>query len=1446
MANVVAQMELTPTTLEEIEIKIQSADSTEKKDLYLFQFLNTLEKFLLANANTNSLKLSLVSHQRNYERFLLKYAFSNIPKPTRTVRNLLARCLVLLFKDGDTKSLFDTIVSLQSSFTLKKQEDLPSRLAALCIIGSVMENHGPKRKNQRQIPVRCETMICITRVLRGAGQGGTELILKEIVKYAKQCLVDKVLLIRSVAAELLEVVFKYSSHPIPVKLEEYEQMISGTAFRALDGANYTVRHSVTSFMGTFLANSQRPLPIPKSPKKTGKVEIEPSPATDKTILSAQEMFGVLSGCFAKSVTRELRVGVIEAYAALLSQFSTGWIESNYPLIIKCILDAFNLPKLVPFSELARHGQFLLRQVIGKSLSETGQISAVKELSSAWLRKWPPVLANDSPPSPLALTCVMTELAELLLDLGSTATVAQDFLVEPAMPLLSHPSPAVNLALTRYFQALCFALPTHLLKLTSRVISLLQKDLPNLSAERAEILDRYIGYGHVLAGLIAAIPVRSLYISFETCAKVFGLSTQMLKSSGAANKEALVAATQIQVAWTLIGSLMTLGTSFVSVHISQLLLIWKTVFSKPSSKESSIVRTEVEWNLYLTTRESALAALHSFLIHNSELVTVDVAKRITVTLNNVLAAVGMLPTAYPMASGTQGPAVFQAATKYGGLRLIERDQMLRRRMLHCFMALGTPTVYETSHMTLLRVATDLFATDPEKVAEKGLSYVTPVPEKCAGAPVVDATVLTSLLSGSIVDVASNVGAEDRGVRRALVKETDVQFVEDQLSQNHFHSHMYDPHSIYNLKLGNHSSKEQAPVFAGIGAIDAAIEVFAQLFVLQSSTIQESILDSLTKVFQFEGGKISVGKKAGFQRNILVALIGATKHVMVKHGSLSGGKVPELMRVIAEELLFNSNQNIRIISCELIGRLSRVVGTPSFINPLIQNLVDQVVKNRDPDTRAGAALALGYIHSYVGGMAANIHLKNMVGILHSLAADPYPLVHIWALHSLWLTVESAGLMYGPFVNSTLSLIAKLYMSDSHEPSTTAATINTTEVSAVYPIFGRILYSLLGVVGPELSMSTKLRELFFNLYDEFKNDTDPFVVVEALKCIQHFILFASNHIEVSVIIPFLQRQLSVVSASSSAYSSSGSAAAQVYLIRKAAITCLYQLVQRNAEAVLSATNNQLEEQLFALLDVEPDAFVQDEIRDILVKLLQSVTPTAPSRWINLCHGILARNAAIPEKTTSKNQAETVEDDEEAFEVDHSDRDAPKKVVQVTPASVASVASSPIAAPITLVPRWRTQLFALNCVRQVMVVSQTAENSALHFDLVAARKEREVGRASDYLILRLPDLVRMAFGAATAHVDELRFEGLILLQDILERFRTTMDPDFEGHALLEQYQAQMSAALTPAFSVESSPEVTAAACRVCAVYVSSGINKESSTLSRVLKLLSGLLDQCKSELDN
>jgi hypothetical protein len=55
---------------------------------------------------------------------------------------------------------------------------------------------------------------------------------------------------------------------------------------------------------------------------------------------------------------------------------------------------------------------------------------------------------------------------------------------------------------------------------------------------------------------------------------------------------------------------------------------------------------------------------------------------------------------------------------------------------------------------------------------------------------------------------------------------------------------------------------------------------------------------------------------------------------------------------------------------------------------------------------------------------------------------------------------------------------------------------------------------------------------------------------------------------------------------------------------------------------------------------------------------------------------------------------------------------------------------------------------------------------------------------------------------------------------------------------QAQIAAALTPAFASDSSPLLKDTACRTCAAYISSGLYKESIAVGRLWRILIAMLE--------
>ena len=79
----------------------------------------------------------------------------------------------------------------------------------------------------------------------------------------------------------------------------------------------------------------------------------------------------------------------------------------------------------------------------------------------------------------------------------------------------------------------------------------------------------------------------------------------------------------------------------------------------------------------------------------------------------------------------------------------------------------------------------------------------------------------------------------------------------------------------------------------------------------------------------------------------------------------------------------------------------------------------------------------------------------------------------------------------------------------------------------------------------------------------------------------------------------------------------------------------------------------------------------------------------------------------------------------------------------------------------RWRTQLFALGCLHNIIIaVAESGREE--HFDPVLAKRSGINSR--QMLFSRVADLIRMAFSASAALVTEVRLAGLVVLRDVVE----------------------------------------------------------------------------------
>ncbi|KAF9025763.1 hypothetical protein BGZ52_008608 [Haplosporangium bisporale] len=1422
--------------------------SNNKQELFVFQWLASVEREL-KRCGHDIFRIM----QPNLERQLLKLISMPAPKPRHPIRRLIARCFLSLYVRGNSSTLFETVQILQSLIEAGKgMGDKDVKLAAIHCIGVIMETIGEKIlslvpdlttsllkviKTEKIYPLimRVEAMVALRKMLQGAGRGTTDMTTKEILKALKLTILDKALIMRSSSADCLTSLVKHTL----VTFSKSELETSITLFiKAMDDSTYAIRKSVATLVATLLyskfqgeenltmAGAQSP---PASGKQGGAAGV--SAPHEVFTLDVNELLVHLSTAYNRpNTSREVRAGLSETYAALFIMLGPSTVEKHYGAIVKHLLvelasNPKNTASRFEILTAREHVEYLLRGVIGaRLLSESGQIACIRELTGSWLKTWPAVMPGDVEPSEYALICALNETSALLLDLGGAASSIQDIL-----------------------------------------IAKLSTDLGTLSNNGANFQDvstRAHGLAYSVGALITVISVHPLYVSFEMSARIFSMGAQLIKNS--ANKDLRVEAAQIQIAWILIGALMCLGPNFVKMHLPQLLLLWKNALPKFTTKDvsSSASRTELDWAFMIHVRECALGSVASFLFHNTDkLVTVDVSKRVAALLSNTLAFAANVPTSFP----AQPPSVPKVQHELLNIKFSERDDALRKRIFECFVAMRHTSAYEMYHTILIKAALDVFS-DPDRTSGTAVTNAVSAATFSTVWAVDDGYGygVTGKIQGLRCDVAARTSGRQEEILDGKDYDSATHTTETLLKKPILGAPEHDPLVVYTTyalptSISRYTLPKPRPLATGV--IDAAVELFSILLPLQSSALQGSLMDDLSKMLKNSTLDKNPGRKMAIQVNSVVALLGATKYAMsenkrTEHRAFEGPLASSLSQSILRDSIVHSDPYIRFVACEALGRLTSVLGSLTVSNQ-IKYLMEQVVANRDPDARAGYALALGNVFSHLGGMMAGGHLRSIVEYLASLSRDPHPIVHKWSLHSLALTVSSAGLMFSPYVSSTLTNVATVYLAESHEPAG-AGSIATANIAmqselSVYHELGRIIYGLIGVLGPELQSSAKVRDLCVSLVEELRNEDDEFVIVQGIRCTQHLIMFAPLLVDMSTLVPFLQARLRRSTGLS---------------LKKAAMTCMYQLVQRDVKSVFQHSMGGLDDQFFKLLDTDPTLM---DVKDVVRSWITQTALEQPSQWIEICRKVLSRTA-IDEGQDSVNNTGSTEgqvgsgnsgggtggDDYDQGE-EEDDRDIfddvskPSKSSQSAGTSVQSTSTAPTVpepAPIVeragkiapaLPPRWRTRIFALECIRQVIEVVATSGIQD-HFNLsVARRKNKNFG--ADFLVLKVADLIKMTVYAASTPIQEIRMEGLLLLRQTIERFKSTLDPEVPDSVLLEQYQAQIGAALTPAFTAESTPEVVSLGVKVCAVYVGSGIIQEVVRFGRVLKLLIGALEKCKDD---
>ena len=224
-------------------------------------------------------------------------------------------------------------------------------------------------------------------------------------------------------------------------LPDVEQIVQ-LCTRQLDSADQPTRLALSKLVAHVLSSTQTEyaVPLPAPPKQNKKEpglnqdqdNETPAPVQEmKRLLTPQEMLAQLSMQFNKpNITRRTRIGLFDCYVALLNTLGSKFIETNYALIVGHFMtDIISNPRNTGsrYEILFVRGlvDIVVRDLIGvRMLGEQAQISAIQELSNAYLKRWPAMMPGQSAPNQHVLVVALKEVAGLLQQLGNAPTPVQ--------------------------------------------------------------------------------------------------------------------------------------------------------------------------------------------------------------------------------------------------------------------------------------------------------------------------------------------------------------------------------------------------------------------------------------------------------------------------------------------------------------------------------------------------------------------------------------------------------------------------------------------------------------------------------------------------------------------------------------------------------------------------------------------------------------------------------------------------------------------------------------------------------------------------------------------------------------------------------------------------------------------------------------------------------------
>ncbi|KAF5184416.1 Sweetie-like protein [Thalictrum thalictroides] len=580
-------------------------------------------------------------------------------------------------------------------------------------------------------------------------------------------------------------------------------------------------------------------------------------------------------------------------------------------------------------------------------------------------------------------------------------------------------------------------------------------------------------------------------------------------------------------------------------------------------------------------------------------------------------------------------------------------------------------------------------------------------------------------------------------------------------------------------------------------------FGTLFAIQDSGGMLSLLGMLEQC-------LKTGKKQSWHpasvTNACVGLLSGLKALLALRPQPLGLEILSSAQAIFQGILSEGDISAaqRRASSEGLGLLARL-GNDIFTARMTRSLLGDLVGATDSSYTGSIALSLGCIHRSAGGMALSTLVPATVNSISLLAKSHNTSLQIWSLHGLLLTIEAAGLSFVSQVQATLLLSMEILLSEENGWVDLRQGI------------GRLINAIVAVLGPELSPGSIFFSRCKSVVAEISSGQETSTLHESVRFTQQLALFApqavSMHAHVRTLLPTLTSRQPT--------------------LRHLAVSTLRHLIEKDPVAIIA---EQIEENLFFMLDEETDPEIGNLVRATTTRLLYTSCSSCSSHWISICQNMIL--ATSSRRNTRSEHDPPIGSDGDARSYFGEDDENMVDSAQGQKKQVADVLGIDRKRESHL--RYRTRFFAAECLSHVPVA---VGNNHAHFDLSLARTLSVKGQPTgDWLVLHIQDLIAIAYQISTIQFENMQPLGVKLLCTVMDKFENTPDPELPGHFLMEQYQAQLVSAVRTSLETTSSPLLLEAGLHLATkILTSSIISGDQAAIKRIFSLISRPLNDFK-----